>query len=256
MKIAIIGCGNVGTHLQKAFMLTGHEVYTFKARDLTNDASIASQVLSLHPDVTLICVKDDMIGKVAICLKGLDGILAHTSGSTPIDVFADLSDDMTANHIDTPTRYGVFYPLQTFSRDIEISYGNIPFLIEGSESETLETLQTLATSVADTVITADSDKRAEIHLAGVLACNFCNYLWSRAYRYLKEKNIDFKILKPLIEQTLTKAMLGDPASAQTGPAVRGDTTVINRHMQMLSGNQTDLDLYKLLTDSIIKTCQK
>ena len=62
-------------------------------------------------------------------------------------------------------KYGVFYPLQTFSKNVDLEIEDVPFLIEGSDNETQGTLVALAESISKTVLTADSDTRAKIHLA-------------------------------------------------------------------------------------------
>jgi hypothetical protein len=67
-----------------------------------------------------------------------------------------------------------------------------------------------------------------------------------------QNNIPFEILHPLIEETANKIKTLSPIEAQTGPAKRNDTETINAHLNFLS-NETNKEIYKLLTKSIIDT---
>ena len=68
---------------------------------------------------------------------------------------------------------------------------------------------------------------------------------------LCEKNqLDFGLLRPLIDETISKVWKMGPKDAQTGPARRGDTTVINKHLKFLENMQTEKDIYALLTKYI------
>ena len=230
-SLTLVGRGNVGTHLAKAFA------------DVADVSAVDPRTLSgLDPqaDFTLICVSDDAVAEVAGKLADTGGIVAHASGSVPLSALP--SSDCHSN--------GVFYPLQTFSRDIELDYSEIPVFIEGENEETAERLERLARLMSANVRRAGSETRRKLHLASVIACNFTNHLYALAADILEENGIGFDALAPLIKETARKAALGDPAANQTGPARRGDTTTINRHLDMLAGNPRLWEIYRLLSDSI------
>ena len=235
MKIDIIGTGNVGTHLYNAL------------RDKADVHAIPSRTLDgLHrdADIYLICVSDAAIVDVAERVSELvswSSIIAHTSGSTPISAISGLH-----------ARTGVFYPLQTFSKDVSLDYSEIPFFIEGRDPEVCDSLKILSGLISKHVYDADSACRRELHIASVLACNFANHLWTLADGYLTEKGLKFDMLRPLIKETCRKISTVSPYSAQTGPAVRHDMPIITSHLQTLDGNYTELhDIYDMLTRSII-----
>ena len=147
--------------------------------------------------------------------------------------------------------YGVFYPLQTFSKDKELDYKEIPFFIEGSSKSAVDILTSLASLISKNVYEADSDKRKRLHIAAVFACNFANHLVGIADDILKENGMDYTVLLPLLKETIGKLYLLPPSMAQTGPAVRNDTTVMKAHEEMLVDNPEYLGIYRALSQSII-----
>lgn len=190
-------------------------------------------------DYYIIAVPDNAIGEVAAQLPKVKGIVAHTSGSVNMQVLQSCQCKGC----------GVFYPLQTFTRNKSIDFNEIPFFIEGSDEMTTDALCKLASKLSNSVHTADSKQRASLHIAAVFACNFANHLWSISSDILSEAGYDFGILRPLLAETLNKAFEITPSAAQTGPAKRGDTNVINAHIAKLDGNEKEL--YKLITNMII-----
>lgn len=233
-KVYVIGRGNVASHLCKA--LEG------KA-DVTMVNPHTLEELGDDAGFILISVKDDAIREVAEKLSGTSSVVAHTSGSTPIDVFNGLGID----------RHGVFYPLQTFSSDVKLDYNEIPFFIEAESSETSEMLKALARQISGNVYDADSEKRKKLHLASVFACNFVNHLWTISDRILSENGLDFDMLRPLIKETTAKLGRTTPFEGQTGPAVRNDLKILDLQREQLESDPEILNIYNILSDSIINT---
>ncbi|MDE6443819.1 MAG: DUF2520 domain-containing protein [Muribaculaceae bacterium] len=229
--IAVIGSGNVATHLVKA--LAPH----------VNVVAVNSRTLDNFPEgcrIAIISVADRAIGEVAERIAGRAEIIAHTSGSVPMQVLEGSAPSL-----------GVFYPLQTFTKDAEMTYSDIPFFIEGNNPETDSILKGLASLVSDTVIEADSAKRKQLHLASVFACNFSNYLVDVADRILHEKGMDYTLLLPLLRRTVAKLEKIPPDKAQTGPAARKDIPVIEAHLGMLAGTPELQEIYRLLSAGIM-----
>ena len=71
-------------------------------------------------DLVLLCVPDDRIGSIAGQIPVGKAIVAHTSGITGID------------RLNMHERYGVFYPLQTFSSERAVDMRQVPFCLEAS----------------------------------------------------------------------------------------------------------------------------
>ena len=228
--IAIIGRGNVATHLFKAFK-NKTEVCLVNPHTLED--------LPKNPDIILISVSDKAVGEVVAKLPKTEAIVAHTAGSVPLEVIASKFKNA-----------GVFYPLQTFTKDVNLDYSEIPVFVEGNSCLVTDKLKQTAALFTDKIFEADSEKRKNLHLASVFACNFSNALVGIADDLLKSAALDYKVLLPLLNQTMWKLTSLSPKQSQTGPAVRGDRNVINAHLEMLE-NKPDLkNIYSLLSNTI------
>lgn len=228
--IAIIGRGNVATHLYAALQ-------TKKKVCIVNPHTLKE--LPEEAELYLICTVDSAIGEIASKLPQTDAIIAHTSGSVPMKELEGINKNI-----------GVFYPLQTFTKEIKLNYKEIPVLIEGSSPEVIEKLKNIALLFSEDVRTADSETRKKLHLASVFACNFTNAMAGISLDILQNSNLDFSILHPLIKQTVSKLSFLSPSEAQTGPARRRDNKVIETHISMLQERPDLQELYKLMTNII------
>ena len=233
--IAIIGRGNVASHLYTA-------IKPLKDVCLVNPHSFEG--LPESPELILISVSDDAISKVVNNLPLKQFPIAHTSGSVSMDVLRGKSKN-----------YGVFYPLQTFTKGIAMDYKDIPIFLEASNETMMIKLKEIASVFSNHILEADSEARKKLHLASVYACNFVNALAGIATELLKDSKIDQSVLIPLMEQTVRKLQLVSPQLAQTGPAVREDYKVIKSHLDMLENKPACRDVYSILTELIINSKQ-
>lgn len=249
-SISFIGSGNVATHLALAFMRSGlniAEVYSPNNQHASDFAKMMncsrlSDLSAINPDVdlVLIAVPDTKIGEVFKALPKIEGIVAHTSG------FCSMSELLTAEN------FGVFYPLQTFTRNKEISFSEVPFCIEGNDEETSNRLADLAKRLSNNVHHIDSPDRRYLHLAAVMVNNFTNHIYHIAGDILENRNFDFNLLLPLIKETADKAKTIAPEKAQTGPAKRNDISTITEHEKMLIEYPEYRKLYSLISSQISK----
>ena len=246
VNVVVLGTGNVAYHFIKAFEnAEGIEVVQIYNHSSTSLESFHSHntTTSLSDlkkaDLYLICVKDDKVEDLAKSIPNSENsIVAHVSGSVPL--------------LNTRHKDAVFYPLQTFSKDIDISFEGLPICIETEEKDDLVILQQIAERLKAKVYSVNSSQRQELHLAAVFVCNFVNHLYQVGHEICHEKDLPFDILKPLIQETAQKILSKSPKEAQTGPAKRNDQSTIERHMEQLKGS-TYKDLYRYLTTSIQKT---
>lgn len=228
--ISIVGKGNVATHLYEAFKNKVDVV-------MVNPHTLED--LPTHSDIIIVCVSDNAIEEVASRLPQSNAIVVHTSGSMPMDI------------LQSHTKfYGVMYPLQTFTKGVFLNYEEIPVFIEGMNDNVMKKLKTIAALFSKDIREADSVSRLKLHIASVFACNFINALARISKDLMDESGIDFSALKPLMKQTINKLDVLSPKEAQTGPAVRGDSMVINQHLEMLSSRPEIQNLYQQLTDII------
>jgi predicted short-subunit dehydrogenase-like oxidoreductase (DUF2520 family) len=256
MKITLIGAGNLATHLGKALVATGHGIEQVFSQNLlrahtlrealeANAATNSLQEINQNADLYIVAVPDAAIGPVVETLAecGLGNkLIVHTSGATDIGVFKASNSLLL--------RYGVFYPLQTFTKTREISLSDVPIFVEANNGEDRQFLLGLANELSSQVFNLDSSDRAKLHLAAVFVNNFVNHLFSLGERIVEETGLPFEILRPLIQETVNKLADGAPEMMQTGPAIRRDTVTIERHLSLLAGHPALQQLYGQLTKSI------
>lgn len=250
-KIVIIGSGNVATHLGVALKKSNYsivQVYSLHksfagklAKDLKCKYTIDPLKIDKSADIYFIAVNDDAIVEVVKQLVLNEKIVVHTSGSVEMNILKPSSKN-----------YGVFYPLQTFSKNTKVDFKTIPICIEANNSVTLKVLCSIAKNISGNVQKINSAQRKSIHLAAVFANNFSNHLYTIASSILASANVSFDILKPLIEETARKIKNSPPNETQTGPAIRDDKKTINNHLKMLSNKKEYQQLYSLMSKSIIE----
>lgn len=243
--INIIGSGNVAHHLIRALAeLSNYKIQNVAVRSLDKVADffpkdlIVTAVEDLKPaDITLISVTDSAIAEVSERIPYKDSLVVHTSGTTALEILNDKN------------RKGVFYPLQTFSKNKEINFKEVPLCLEAENTDDLIELKSLAKEISDKVFEISSEQRKSLHVAAVFVSNFTNHLYSIGNEICKENNIPFDILKPLIKETADKINYLNPKDAQTGPAIRFDQKTIKAHQDFLT-NKTYKEIYNLITQSI------
>ncbi len=251
ISISIIGSGNVATQLGLILHSEGYMINQVYSQSKKNASLLAKKLkaeaitdfkkLSKDSSIYIIAVKDDAIESVAKQLKLTNQIIVHTSGSVSMDVLKKSSKN-----------YGVFYPLQTFSKEKLANFKVIPVCIEANNSSTSTTLEYFAKSISSNVQKTNSEQRKKIHLAAVFACNFSNHLYAIAEQLLSKNKLSLDLLKPLIEETANKIKENKPSKVQTGPASRNDKKTMSAHLKLLSKEKDLQKLYNLLSESIIK----
>ncbi len=250
-KIVFLGAGNLATNLSKALFNSGFDILQVYSRTIASAKMLAEQLQATYTnnlkhinktaDIYFIAVKDDAIVDILSAIDRRNKLVVHCSGSTSIEVLADFSNN-----------YGVFYPLQTFSKNRAVVFKSIPIFLEANNAENLNVLQSIAVKLSDVVEEATSEQRLSLHVAAVFACNFVNYLYAVAADILKDNHIDFKHIQPLIEETARKIQLMPPKKAQTGPAVRYDKAIINKHVDFLKDHPDYQQIYELISHAIYR----
>jgi predicted short-subunit dehydrogenase-like oxidoreductase (DUF2520 family) len=249
IKVIIIGSGNVAQHLIAAFQNSqnlGSEIELVQV--FSRQPANVSQLLNFNKitdnwdtlaeaDLYIIAVSDDAIAQVSSQLTFKNRLVVHTSGSVSL------------NALDNNNRKGVFYPLQTFTKNKAVDFKTIPICLESENATDFQLLNNVAKAISDTVFTINSEQRKALHVAAVFVNNFTNHLYQIGSEICRENQVPFDILKPLIAETAQKIMTISPSAAQTGPAKRNDIATIEAHEAFLS-NENYRTIYKILTQSI------
>jgi predicted short-subunit dehydrogenase-like oxidoreductase (DUF2520 family) len=252
-KVTILGTGNLANHLSKALEQSGIQLEYVYGRSLDKAKKIANNLYATKAtdrldfsqadaQIYILCVTDNAIAHLAReVILPEKAIILHTSGATALDVIEQADTD-----------YGVFYPLQTFSKTRKISFDKLPICLEASSDEAEILLESLVKKLGAVPCFMNSEQRLSTHLAAVFACNFSNHFYSIAQAILKEKGLPLELLQPLILETTQKALEIGPENAQTGPAIRQDLATMFRHQELLKEHPNWQELYSKISENIAK----
>lgn len=249
--IALIGAGNLATNLGKALKSAGYRITQVYSRTEVSAKELAELLSATHTtslqeitdkaDLYVVSLKDSAFEELLPQLVSgkENSLFVHTAGSIPMDIWK--------GHL---SRYGVLYPMQTFSKRKKVDFKEIPVFIEAITETDLRTLNEIACDLSSSVYELSSEQRRYLHLSAVFACNFTNHLYALTEKLLDKYDLPFDVMLPLIDETTRKIHEFPPKEAQTGPAVRYDKNVINKHLELLSDEPDMQQLYKELSQSI------
>ena len=250
MKVVFIGSGNLATHLSLAMKGAGVEVVQVYSQTESHASLLANKLscsyttkpesIVVDADIYIFSVKDSALLDLIHKIPQNKGLWLHTAGSVPMGVFEGYND-----------RYGVLYPLQTFSKNRDIDFSNVPVFIESNSAGDEAYLLSFAGKLTRQVISLSSEKRKHLHLAAVWACNFTNHMYLMASKILQEQSLSEAFLLPLIDETAAKVHQLSAREAQTGPAIRYDENIIEKHIELLSDPNMK-ELYRLISRNIHK----
>lgn len=246
--VILLGAGNVATHLYKAFSTAENISVTQwynrtreSIKTYANEVEITDSLDELkEADLYIMAVSDDSIEQLSKDLPFTNRLVAHTSGS------------VSMHALDKKNDIAVFYPLQTFSKDAEITFSEVPICIEAIDKGHRKFLKTLANDLGCKSYKISTSQRQSLHLAAVFVNNFTNQLYRIGHEICESKSVEFEILKPLIQETAKKVQEMSPYRAQTGPARRNDKKTIKRQLKLIE-NEEHKTIYEVLTDSIKRT---
>lgn len=253
--ISFVGAGNVAKALCREMFNQGHFIDHITSRNEKNGRTLANSchatwsddfVLPVKSEIIIVAVTDNSLSEVLKAIRcNNTAVVAHTAGSFGLDVFpSELKNT------------GVFYPLQTFSPNRVTDISEVPLFIEASDEKSVNTLKNLAESISHSVHISNADHRSLLHLAAVFVSNFTNHMLTTGKNISSMAGVPFEELKPLILETVKKAMELGPENSQTGPAVRYDINTIEKHLDLLSFSPDYKNVYEMITKSIISYYKK
>ena len=248
MDIVLIGTGNTATVLGKKLKEAGHTILQIYGRNASDASELAYildsestnywSVVSRDADIYILAVSDIAIEELLQELHLPRKTIVHTAASVSKNILQSAT-----------SKFGVFYPLQTLKKDANV-LPEIPMIIDASDPQTLDFLESLAETISDKVVQASDEQRLKLHLAAVFCNNFVNHLYALMEDYCRKENLDFQLLIPLIKET-TASLDKMPASqAQTGPGIRHDDETLKKHIHLLEQHPHLKEVYILLTKSI------
>ncbi|MGY6562982.1 MAG: Rossmann-like and DUF2520 domain-containing protein [Luteibaculaceae bacterium] len=247
--ISIYGTGNVATHLAQALVAEGYNLEHIYGRNVEKSKALANKIGAEVPEsfadfaqsstVVIVAIKDDALREIEHILPKINALVVHTSGFGSSTILSAISE-----------RYGVFYPIQSFSLSSEVNWKNVPILIESNLPEDLNLLKSIAENISERPVLSNEEARRTAHLAAVFANNFSNILFEVADDLLKTKGYSLNMLQPLISLTASRTKFGSPIKFQTGPASRRDYGTLDKHRALLQDNPKYLEVYNVLSSLI------
>jgi predicted short-subunit dehydrogenase-like oxidoreductase (DUF2520 family) len=250
-NISFAGAGRVGNALCRELFRVGFRIDLVVSETESNGRFLAdscraswSSDLSFpdSTDIIIVAVPDHRLKSVLEAVRcRTDTLVAHTAGSFGLDIFSEQANPK-----------GIFYPLQTFSHGRNVSFKDLPILLEATDNKSSLILKNLVDSIGGKWHFVDTEHRRILHLAAVFVCNFTNHMLTEGKDIAGRAGFSFEVLKPLINETISKAITIGPENSQTGPAVRNDKNTIEKHLDLLSFSPELQSLYNEVTQSIIK----
>ena len=250
-KIVLVGAGNLATRLGLELKAKGCNIVQVYSRTAESATILGEQLNVPHTtntveimkrqDLYIFSIKDDALPEIISNIDYTGGLWVHTAGGVDSAVFRDKAE-----------RYGVFYPLQSFSKTRVFDFFKVPVCIEAANEADYSYLESIGKLISDRVIAMNSEQRRYLHLAAVFSSNFVNHLYVVAFKLLEEQGMDGSVLLPLMEETEAKVHTIHPFDAQTGPALRNDRNVMEKHLSLLNDNELR-QLYEMLSNHIQKT---
>jgi len=250
-SVVIFGAGNLASHLAMALRklnLNILQIYNrtdWKGKKLAlkTGAEYLSRFDQITPDADLyiFALADSFLPEIVSKIRISGKLVVHTSGSHDMQILEPVSE-----------RYGVFYPLQTFISGSKRSFRKIPVCIETNRLNDLQLLTGLGQKLSGSVFLLNSEQRGWLHLASVYAGNFSHFMYVIAADLLRDKEVPFELVKPLIGQVTKNALHNRLFPYLTGPAIREDKNILERHQAQLAQNPDYLEIYNLISKSIIR----
>jgi len=248
-KINFIGSGNVATALAQELFAKNLKIEKIYSRNIENSTNLCKKINALpaqsvseieeSSDIIIISINDDCIEDISSILN-TNALVVHTAGSVHMNTLAKHA------------KHGVFYPMQTFSKDKSVHFQDIPLFVEANNSDNLEILQNLGNLISGRVQELSSEDRILLHISAVFSCNFANHMYHLAEQLMQKTGVDFNLLMPLIEETAKKLQYLSPADAQTGPAARKDENILEKHLESLDLLPKHKEIYSLVSKSIME----
>ncbi len=255
MRVVIVGAGNVATVFGRLMAAAGHEIIQVISSTISSAQSLAIELgcsfsdnletLDHRADIYIVAISDHALQQIQGSIFLGDKLIVHTAGSVSKQVLSTIS-----------TQFGVLYPLQSLRKEQIGGLSPIPLLVDANNHSALTAIEKFAFSLSSVVYKVEDEQRFCLHLAAVIVNNFTNHLYTLTAEYCNREGVDFNMLQPIIEETALRLNAQLPGDVQTGPAIRGDRSTLERHMLALSNHPELKIIYQTFTESLLKSRMK
>jgi len=247
--VAIVGAGNVGSTLAKAFYRQGYQLVGIASKTLANaeklaslfgvPATIRAAEITQYADIVIIATPDRCISQVV-------EEVAQTGGFRARQVVLHTSGGMTVDSLSPASQLGSFtgcmHPLQSFAdrnRDVDILVGTY-FALGGHEQAVNLGEKIVRDFGGQSFVLLDQD-RPLYHAAACIVSNYFVSLLHWATQLYQDIGLTpeqaSKALMPLVQGTLKNVQQLGVTAALTGPVSRGDGNTISAHLTALKNSE-------------------
>ena len=256
-KVAIIGAGNVGSILAKAFYCHGYPLVGIVsktmmaaeklAKDFHVKATIRAADITKYADVIILATPDRYISQVVEEIAEDGGFrvgqfVLHTAGS--------LSNEVLCAASDMGAFTGCMHPLQSFSdreRGIELLVGT--YFALGGHEQAVKLGARIAQDFGGKSFILGDEERPLYHASACIVSNYLVSLLHWAMNNYESIGLSPRqaqdALLPLVQGTIQNIQALGPMGALTGPVSRGDSNTIKAHLDIMK-NQEERQLYVAL----------
>jgi predicted short-subunit dehydrogenase-like oxidoreductase (DUF2520 family) len=223
--LRVIGPGRAGRSFTAALAAVGWESAGVLGRgdDVANAAH--------RTDLLLIATPDAAIATVAAAVERDEGtVVAHCAGSLGLDVLAPHA------------RRAAVHPLVSLP-NAEIGAarlrGGAWFAVAGDPLA-----RDVVAALGGRAVDVPDEQRARYHAAASIAANHVTAVLAQAERVAVDAGVPFEAYMDLVRSTVENVGALGAMAALTGPAARGDTATVARHVAALRADERPL--YEML----------
>jgi predicted short-subunit dehydrogenase-like oxidoreductase (DUF2520 family) len=256
----IVGCGRAGRTFARLFA----QAHAFLVQDLYDLSYPAARACAQFADagrpvrhladmhsaqVWLIATPDDQIVDAATALVAEEriaqgNVVVHLSGATPSVDMVPVTE--VGGHA------GSFHPLKTFADPgyAAGSFAGTYVALEG-DKKALKVMRVALRKLEARVFEIEPENKALYHAGSVMVCNYLTALLAAGLRCYEVAGIRldtaYKLMEPLVRETVDNVFRVGTVRALTGPIARGDDTVVARELQAVRALDRNLGvLYREL----------
>ncbi len=262
----LIGAGRAGCAIAGAMYRAGYGFSWICSRQTADAKKLAHAVdcknygddfnnFKGHAGFLIIAVSDGQIASVAseaaaAGIIGSESVVAHLSGALGSDVL-DPARQAGASVM-------AFHPAQslTYESDPDTVFKGICFDMEGDDSA-CALGDNIAHDLGAEPVRLSAGQRLISHISMTMASNYTVTLLRMAEDIMKSAGISSetanKMLMPLFSQTTVNIIETGTRKDRTGPAARGDSEIIRKHIALLDTVNIEYSaLYKLMAQIAVR----
>ena len=262
----LIGAGRAGRAIAGAMYRAGYRFTWICSRQSANAKRLAYAVDCInygtdfnnfkgYAGFLIIAVSDDQIARVAAeavsaGIIGGESVAAHLSGALGSDVLEPVRQ--------AGASVMAFHPAQSFTYESDPNnvFRGICFDMEGDD-RACALGENIAHDLGAKPVRLTADQRLISHLSMTVASNYTVTLFRMVEDIMKSAGISsettIKLLMPLFSQTAVNIIESGTLKALTGPAARGDSEIIRKHIAVLDTINIEYSsLYKLMAKIAVR----